>query len=250
MGRERIAKVQLLLGIYKARCNIVFKLDASLRSSMLCNPVTVAGTGISPLTFTTDVKSALPRTREGRVLAMMGRRFGTHTGGRLGRMIAAPLLVLNLMLSIIVLAMAGWMLNREITLGSFGGNHVTPWLSIFSLIAGMTSLAAIMAGLHHLRLWKPDTGAAAQATSWISWFFLVLAFCLAWKEIRVGGRGTRHKVLEAFVIILTVTKFLYTISLYIVEKATNTTTGPKPEIPPATTGTTTMPDAPVAASAV
>lgn len=110
-----------------------------------------------------------------------------------------------------------------------------------------------MAGLHHIRLWKPDTGAAAQATSWISWFLLVLAFCLAWKEIRVGGRGTRHKVLEAFVIILTITKFLYTVALYLVDKGTTTmtsTTGSKPEIPVTTTGVTHMSDAPVAASAV
>ncbi|BBN04427.1 hypothetical protein MPTK1_3g04500 [Marchantia polymorpha subsp. ruderalis] len=187
----------------------------------------------------------------------MGRAFAARTtgggGGRLGRILASPLLFLNLLLSIIVLGLAGWMLDRDISRGSFGGNRVTPWLSIFSLIAGMTSLASIMAGLHHIRLWKPDTGAAAQATSWISWFLLVLAFCLAWKEIRVGGRGTRHKVLEAFVIILTITKFLYTVALYLVDKGTTTmtsTTGSKPEIPVTTTGVTHMSDAPVAASAV
>ncbi|BBN04425.1 hypothetical protein MPTK1_3g04480 [Marchantia polymorpha subsp. ruderalis] len=134
---------------------------------------------------------------------------------KMGRAIAGPLLILNLIMYVIVLGLSGWMLNRAITRGSFAGNAATPFLALISLLAGMVGIAAIITGLHHLKEWRGHSGAAAQATSWIAWLLLVLAFCLAWKQIHIGGRSIRHRVLEAFIIILTLTKLLYTLSLYL-----------------------------------
>ncbi|KAG6551369.1 hypothetical protein Mapa_007015 [Marchantia paleacea] len=134
---------------------------------------------------------------------------------KMGRAMAGPLLALNLIMYVIVLGLSGWMLNRAITRGSFAGNAATPFLALTSLLAGMVGIAAIIAGVHHLKEWRGHSGAAAQATSWIAWLLLVLAFCLAWKQIRIGGRSVRHRVLEAFIIILTLTKLLYTLSLYL-----------------------------------
>ncbi|KAL3683710.1 hypothetical protein R1sor_001732 [Riccia sorocarpa] len=127
---------------------------------------------------------------------------------KMGRTVAAPLLALNL------------------AMGSFGGNAATPFLTLVSLLAGMTGIAAIITGLHHLRLWRGSSGAAAQSTAWITWLLLVLAFCLAWKEIRIGGRSVRHRVLEAFIIILTLTHLLYTLALHIGDDHPDTTHTP------------------------
>ncbi|KAL2635585.1 hypothetical protein R1flu_007064 [Riccia fluitans] len=133
---------------------------------------------------------------------------------KMGRALAGPLLIFNLLMFIIVLGLSGWMMNRAITRGGFGGNAATPFFSLVSLLAGMVGIASIITGLHHLRLWRASSGAAAQATAWITWLLLVLAFCLAWKEIHIGRRSTKHRVLEGFIISLTVNHLLYTLALH------------------------------------
>ncbi|OAE33963.1 hypothetical protein AXG93_3005s1090 [Marchantia polymorpha subsp. ruderalis] len=103
--------------------------------------------------------------------------------------------------------------------GGYGGNQATPFLAIFSLIAGMVGIASAITGLHHVREGSSSSAAAAQATSWITWLLLILAFCLAWKEIHIGGRSVRHRVLEAFIIMLTATKLAETLAYYFGDKS-------------------------------
>lgn len=51
--------------------------------------------------------------------------------------------------------------------------------------------------------------------SWLCFGFHVGMCRLAWKEINVGGyRGWRLRVLEAFVIIVTITQLLYVLALH------------------------------------
>lgn len=138
----------------------------------------------------------------------------------LGRMLTAPFLLFNLACAIIILGLAGRVLDRSISgdtgaLSGFGGNGATPFLVLFSLIAGAVAIASYIMALHHLRVWDAHNGAASQAAAWIAWLLLIIAFCLAWKEIHLGKRGVKLRVLEAFVIMLTVTHFIYTLILHI-----------------------------------
>ncbi|KAL2635582.1 hypothetical protein R1flu_007061 [Riccia fluitans] len=158
-----------------------------------------------------------------------------------GRMVNGPLHALDLCLAAVVLGLAAWMMERAIGFGpparaggpgsialspfvGFGGNAATPWLVVFSLIAGMVTIASVITALHHVRVWTPSSGAAAQAASWIAWLLLILPFCLAWKQIRIGTVPRRWKVLESFVIILTFTKFFSTLALYLEDKPKDETT--------------------------
>lgn len=146
----------------------------------------------------------------------------------LGRLLAAPLLLFNLLCSIIILGIAGHYLDKYISGGltsSSVGNGATLFFVIFSIIAAMLAIASYLAALHHLRVWNAESGAAASAVAWIAWLLLIVAFCLAWKEIHIGHRDTKLKVLEAFVIILTLTHFLYTLVLHIGDKGADANTG-------------------------
>ncbi|BBN04426.1 hypothetical protein MPTK1_3g04490 [Marchantia polymorpha subsp. ruderalis] len=139
--------------------------------------------------------------------------------GKMARGIIAPLVILNLAMFAVALGLSGWMMNRFIERGGYGGNQATPFLAIFSLIAGMVGIASAITGLHHVREGSSSSAAAAQATSWITWLLLILAFCLAWKEIHIGGRSVRHRVLEAFIIMLTATKLAETLAYYFGDKS-------------------------------
>lgn len=135
----------------------------------------------------------------------------------IGRLLAAPLILFNLACAIIILGLAGRSLDRAISRGggSFGGNGATQYLVLFSLIAGVVAIASYITALHHMRVWDANSGSASQAAGWIAWLLLIVAFCLAWKEIHIGGREVKLKVLEAFVIILTVTHLIYTLVLHL-----------------------------------
>jgi uncharacterized membrane protein len=137
----------------------------------------------------------------------------------LGRILAAPLLVFNLICAIIILAIAGRYLDRTISgdtnLSGYRSNGATIYLVLFSLIAGVVAIASYITALHHLRVWTSESGAASVAAAWIAWLLLIVAFCLAWKEIDLGGRGSKLKVLEAFVIILLITHLIYNMVLHI-----------------------------------
>lgn len=138
----------------------------------------------------------------------MGFRAG------LGRLLAAPLIIFNLICAIIILGLAGRVLDKQIT-GQPQGNGATLFLVLFSLIAGVVAIASYIAAAHHMRVWRSESGAASQAVSWIAWLLLIIAFCLAWKEIHIGGRNKKLKALEAFTIILTLTHLLYLLALHI-----------------------------------
>jgi hypothetical protein len=149
----------------------------------------------------------------------------------LGRILAAPLLLFNLICSIIILGLAGYYLDKSISssspgaLSGFEGNAATGYFVIFSIIAGMVAIASYLSALHHLRVWSAESGAATSAAAWIAWLLLIIAFCLAWKEIHIGHVGSKLKVLEAFVIILTFTHLLYTLVLHIGDRVSDANTG-------------------------
>ncbi|XP_059632285.1 membrane protein PM19L [Cornus florida] len=137
----------------------------------------------------------------------------------LGRNVAAPLLFLNLIMYLIVLGFASWCLNRFINgqtyHPSFGGNGATMFFLIFSILAAVLGIVSKFAGGYHIRIWRNDSLAAAGATGLAAWAATALAFGLACKEISLGGyRGWRLKVLEAFIIILTVTQLFYLILVH------------------------------------
>lgn len=72
------------------------------------------------------------------------------------------------------------------------GNTVTVVFIPIALIASMVGLASVLAGAHHLRLWRSESLAAAAATSLIAWMLTLLAMGIACKEIHTGyGRSKR-----------------------------------------------------------
>lgn len=143
-------------------------------------------------------------------------------GAGLGRGLATPLLVINFCLYLIAACLAGWALNRnfdaQIGQGEGGvGNGVTQNFFLpITLIACMVGLASCLAGVHHMRLFRSDSLAAAAATSLIAWLLVLLAMGLACKQIHTGGnRPRRLKVVEAFIIILALFELLYLLSLHL-----------------------------------
>ncbi|KAM1610470.1 hypothetical protein ACFXTN_020868 [Malus domestica] len=136
-----------------------------------------------------------------------------------GRNVAAPLLFLNLIMYLIIVGFASWCLNRFINgqtnHPSFGGNGATMFFLIFSILAGVMGIASKLAGANHIRAWRSDSLAAAGSSAIVAWALTALALGLACKQISIGGfRGWRLRVLEAFVIVLTVTQLLYLLLLH------------------------------------
>ena len=61
-----------------------------------------------------------------------------------------------------------------------------------ALIASMVGLASVLAGAHHVRIWRSESLAAAAATSLTAWLLTLLAMGIACKEIHIGyGRSKR-----------------------------------------------------------
>ncbi|CAK9197483.1 unnamed protein product [Sphagnum troendelagicum] len=138
----------------------------------------------------------------------------------IGLGLSAPLLVINFILYLISAALAGWVLNKNIDYSMSGsgyhiGNAATEWFIPIALVASVVGLASTLAGVHHLRVWRTDSLAAAAATSLIAWLLTLLALGLSSKEIHIGGyRPKRLKTLEAFIIILGFFELLYFLSLH------------------------------------
>ncbi|MFS7907889.1 hypothetical protein Hanom_Chr01g00076801 [Helianthus anomalus] len=136
-----------------------------------------------------------------------------------GRNVAAPLLFLNLVMYFITLGFASWclnkLINRQTNHPSFGGNGTTEFFLEFAILASVLGIVSKFAGGNHLRAWRNDSLAAAGSTSLVAWAVTVLAFGLACKEINVGGhRGWRLRIVEALIIILTVTELLYVLLVH------------------------------------
>lgn len=135
----------------------------------------------------------------------------------IGRALAAPLLLFNFVVYMIILGIAGWALNKTINnqQGQIFGNNASLYFIIFALIAGVVGLASVFAGLHHLKSWRAESLGAAIATALAALLLTLLAFGLACKEIHTSkNRGRKLKVLEAFVIIAAASELLYYMILH------------------------------------
>ncbi|MBA0600037.1 hypothetical protein Gorai_006236 [Gossypium raimondii] len=136
------------------------------------------------------------------------------TMATVGRNIAAPLLFLNLIMYFIVLGFASWCFNRFIdgqtAHPSMGGNGATGFFLTISILAAVAGIVSKLAGGGHIRSWRSDSLAEAGSSSLIAWALTALAFGFACKHINIGGRrGWRLRVIEALIIILTLTELLY-----------------------------------------
>lgn len=61
-------------------------------------------------------------------------------------------------------------------LAFIAGNNVTQSFFLpITLIACMVGLASVLAGIHHMRLFRSDSLAAAAASSLIAWLLVLLA---------------------------------------------------------------------------
>ncbi|KAL2629503.1 hypothetical protein R1flu_014189 [Riccia fluitans] len=125
------------------------------------------------------------------------------------------LLVVILFLDFIVLAIAGWGLDEHID-GTFlgKGNGASFYLIMFSLTAGMVTLASIAAGFLHLKLFRVETLSGASTLALLSWLLVFLTFGIACKAIDLGNEKSKMKALEAFVIILTFFQTAYVAVLH------------------------------------
>jgi len=140
--------------------------------------------------------------------------------------LAGFLLLLNFCMYVIVGAIAGWALNNAmdhtystglrggIPVGFFPvyfpmGNEATGFMTIFSLIAAVVGASSCLSGLHHHRVWTAHSLASSAASAMTAWALTLLAMGLAWKEIHIGGRNTKLRTLESFLIILSGTKLFY-----------------------------------------
>ncbi|CAM6100267.1 unnamed protein product [Calypogeia fissa] len=149
-----------------------------------------------------------------------------------GKILTAPLLVFALLSTTVFLGIAAWETNKAISnfnsnnitslrsvINSFDGNGATPLLVILALIAGVAAVCSHFVGLHHVRVWTTPSASAAQAAAWIAFGLLTLPFALVWKEIHLGGHiGVKTQVMGAFVIIVTVVHFAYTLILYVPDR--------------------------------
>ncbi|KAF6137251.1 hypothetical protein GIB67_036288 [Kingdonia uniflora] len=134
--------------------------------------------------------------------------------GSAGRRMLGPLLIVNFVVYLIVLGVAGWSIDKYIDGEEhhhhLGGNAATSHMLVFSLIAGVSGACSVLAGFMHMRYWRSETLAIATSPAILSWAITVLAFGLACKEISMGGhRGRRLQTLEAFIMISTLTQLIY-----------------------------------------
>nr|CAD1826479.1 unnamed protein product [Ananas comosus var. bracteatus] len=129
-------------------------------------------------------------------------------GGSRGSM--GPLLLVNLVMYVLVLALAGWSLDKYIDrqthrrkcsinsargsqlnelqqfslnfvcCADLGGNMSTEYLLIFALLAGAVGACSVLAGTMHLRAWRSDSLASAVSAGLVSWALTALSFgCVA-----------------------------------------------------------------------
>ncbi|XP_074279204.1 membrane protein PM19L-like [Silene latifolia] len=141
------------------------------------------------------------------------------TRGRLGKGFMGPLLVADMVVYLIILALASWSLNNYIdgqqSHPHLGGNSATNYMLLMALLAGTTGAVSIIVGLAHFLSWSVSSMAAAISTAAIARAFTGLAFGLAWKEIKLGGRrGKRLQTLEVLIIVSTLIHLLYILLLH------------------------------------
>ncbi|KAM3285910.1 membrane protein PM19L isoform X1 [Capsicum chacoense] len=140
-------------------------------------------------------------------------------GGRGGRSLMGPFLVINLVVYLIVLGLAGWSLDKYIdgeqNHPHLGGNPSTSFLLMFALIAGVIGASSMLPGFVHLHKWTSQSLATAASSAIISWIITALAFGLVCKQIIMGGhRGKRLQTLEALITTAMVSQLLYILLLH------------------------------------
>jgi hypothetical protein len=145
--------------------------------------------------------------------------------------LAGFLLLLNFCMYVVVGAIAGWALNKALDHTYYTGhrralpvgfspiyfpmgNEATGFLVVFALIAAVVGAASCLSGLHHLRVWGAQSLASSAASSMTAWALTLLASGLACKEIHIGGRNTKLRMLESFLIILCGTKLFYILLIH------------------------------------
>ncbi|XP_057784248.1 membrane protein PM19L-like [Salvia miltiorrhiza] len=136
-----------------------------------------------------------------------------------GRRVMGPLLVVNAVVCLILVGLAGWSLDKYIDGNQshpyLGGNPSTIFLLVYALIAGVMGACSVILGYAHLRIWSSLTLATATTSAIFSWALNALAFGLVCKQIIMGGhRGKRLQTLEAFITISGVTQLLYLLLLH------------------------------------
>ncbi|XP_059664705.1 membrane protein PM19L-like isoform X2 [Cornus florida] len=94
------------------------------------------------------------------------------------------------------------------------GNAATGFFVLFALLASVVGVASVISGFHHIRIWSSDSFPAAASAATIAWTLTLLAMGFAWKEIDLHTRNARLRTMEAFMIILSVTQFLYIAAIH------------------------------------
>lgn len=143
------------------------------------------------------------------------RKMADGLGGR--RVEKHHLLGFNLflaLLDLIVIALAGYVIDKSYDGGVRGANGVSFDFAMISLIAGMFVLAQIFSGISHYKHFSSGSVGSASTTALLAWLFTLLAFGWACKEIDVGHTGSREQALEAFVFILAFFETIYVLLLH------------------------------------
>ncbi|KAG2619445.1 membrane protein PM19L-like [Panicum virgatum] len=151
------------------------------------------------------------------------------SGGQ--RSMASALLFLNLIMYVVVAAIAGGAINYSIDESRNSlqgvsppvrlfpiyfpiGNLATGFFVIFALVAGVVGISTSLTGLHDVAQGLPANMMSAAAAALVTWTLTLLAMGLACKEINVSWRPASLRTLEAFTIILAGTQLLCAGSLH------------------------------------
>ncbi|CAI9110700.1 OLC1v1010768C1 [Oldenlandia corymbosa var. corymbosa] len=100
--------------------------------------------------------------------------------GRAGKTLMGPILMVNFVVYLIVLGLAGWSVDKfidgEQDHPHLGGNTSTGFVMVFSLMGGAIGACSLLSGLIHLRAWQNDSLASASSSAIIAWAITALAF--------------------------------------------------------------------------
>ncbi|KAM7270512.1 hypothetical protein ACFE04_029726 [Oxalis oulophora] len=143
------------------------------------------------------------------------------------------LMVLNFCMYVVIAGIGAWSMNRAINHGfiidvgyklpaNFSpiyfpmGNAATGFFVTFSLIAAVVGVGSILAGFIE---WSTSVAEHSMAASTVSagaiaWSLTVLAAGLACKEIQKVNRNAKLRIMEAVVLILSVTQLLYILAVH------------------------------------
>ncbi|KAH7332125.1 hypothetical protein KP509_20G069300 [Ceratopteris richardii] len=134
----------------------------------------------------------------------------------LPRAITLGLLVLNFCAYMILLALAGYVMDVSINgnLSTVSDSDLTTYLAIFALVSGAVGMGSVFSGFHHVHTWTLESFTASAAIGLIALMLSWETLGLASKEINQNQYRSRTvKTLESFGIILGGTQLFYVIAL-------------------------------------